>query len=254
LGITFVHVVFGELIPKTVALQKPDDTALWVAMPLNVFAKATRPLLIIMNNTGNAILRWCGYRPVTESEMAYSVEELTSLVRGSRDVGILGRTQAEVVRKTFRLSSKQVKDCMVPRDKTDALELTTPPEQVLEALRKSAHTRMPVYQGTLDNIVGIVNTKDLFNLFSLNGAVVLEDALYPPVFLNAGADVFGALQLFRKSRRPMAIVRSDEGHFLGLITLEDVVEEIVGDIEDEHDDPTAEELRADWMQKKGPSR
>jgi len=94
---------------------------------------------------------------------------------------------------------------------------------------------MPVYQGELDNVVGIVNTKDLFHLFSLQGAVVLEDALYPPRFLKPDADVAAALQLFLKAHRPMALVRDEDGKVLGLITLEDILEEIVGEIEDEHD-------------------
>jgi CBS domain containing-hemolysin-like protein len=101
---------------------------------------------------------------------------------------------------------------------------------------------MPVYQGDLDNVVGIVNTKDLFHLFSLKGLVVLEDALYPPLFLKPGEDVTTALELFRKARRPMALVRNDQGKIVGLLTLEDVLEEIVGDIEDEHDIEQAEGL------------
>ena len=100
---------------------------------------------------------------------------------------------------------------MVPGDKMAALELNTPPDKVLEAVRKGAHTRMPVYDGTLDNIVGIVNTKDLFYLFSLKGVVVLEDALYPPLFLKPDESLANALRLFKKSRRPMALVRDERG-------------------------------------------
>jgi CBS domain containing-hemolysin-like protein len=118
------------------------------------------------------------------------------------------------------------------------LELNSPPDTVLEAARRGAPTRMPVYEKELDNIVGIVNTKDLFYLFSLRGVVVLEDALYPPLFLKPDEEVATAFQLFRKTHRPMALVRGDEGKIRGLITLEDVLEEIVGDIEDEHDRPT----------------
>src|SRR5439155_5698246 len=101
-----------------------------------------------------------------------------------------------------------------------------------------AHTRMPVYDGEFDKIVGIVNTKDLFYLFSLRGVVVLEDALYPPLYLKPDESLGNALRLFRKARRPMALVRDDEGKIHGLITLEDILEEIIGDIEDEHDRPT----------------
>jgi CBS domain containing-hemolysin-like protein len=126
---------------------------------------------------------------------------------------------------------------MIPADKMAALELSTPPDRVLEAVRSGAHTRMPVYEGNPDNIVGIVNTKNLFHLFSLQGVVILHDALYPAVFLKPDNTVSEALRLFRKSHRPMALVRTEEGKILGLITLEDVLEEIVGDIEDEHDIP-----------------
>jgi CBS domain containing-hemolysin-like protein len=108
---------------------------------------------------------------------------------------------------------------------------------VLDTVRLGAHTRLPVYDGTLDNIVGIVNTKDLFYLFSVRGVVVLEDAIYPALFLKPEQPVGDALRLFKRSHRHMALVRDDTGKILGLITLEDVLEEIVGEIEDEHDRP-----------------
>jgi CBS domain containing-hemolysin-like protein len=238
LSITFLHVVFGELIPKTMALQRPDGTALWVAGPLVLFARLTRPLIAVMNGTGNGILRLCGFRPAQGGELAHSIDELTLLIEDTEQAGILGPAQAEFVQRVFRLSAKRVRDCMVPRDRMAALELNSPPDVVLEAARRGAHTRMPVYEGELDNIVGIVNTKDLFYLFSLKGVVVLDDALYPPLFLEPDEEVANAFQLFRKAHRPMALVRGVDGKIRGLITLEDVLEEIVGDIEDEHDRPT----------------
>jgi CBS domain containing-hemolysin-like protein len=192
-----------------------------------------------MNGTGNAILRLCGYRTASGVEMVHSVEELALLIEDTEEAGVLGTVQAGVVQMAIRLSEKRVRDCLVPRDRMAVLELTASPEQVLEAVRRGAHTRMPVYEGSPDNIVGIVNTKDLFHLFSLKGVVVLADALYPPVFLEPEVAVASALEQFRKARRPMALVRDDEGKILGLITLEDILEEIVGDIEDEHDRPIA---------------
>jgi CBS domain containing-hemolysin-like protein len=238
LSITFLHVVFGELIPKTMALQKPDGTALWVAGPLVRFARLTGPLIVLMNGTGNGILRRCGFRPASGSESAHSIEELALLIEDTEEAGILAPVQATVVRKAFHLSTRRVRDCMVPRERMAVLELNTPPDKVLEAVRQGAHTRMPVYEENLDSIVGVVNTKDLFYLFSLKGIVVLADALYPPLFLRPDEDMAVALQLFRKNRRPMALVRDDKDRIIGLITLEDVLEEIVGDIEDEHDRPT----------------
>jgi CBS domain containing-hemolysin-like protein len=235
--ITFMHVVFGELIPKSVALQAPEHTAVWVAAPLNVFARLTKPVVAAMNGTGNLILRLCGFRPASGEDAVHSVEELRLLIEDTEEAGIIDEDQAEFVQNVFLLSGKRVADCMVPREKMAALALNMPPDKILEAVRNGAHTRMPVYDGSPDNIVGIVNTKDLFYLFSLRGIVLLDDALYPATFLDPQETVANALRLLRKSRRPMALVRDEAGKILGMITLEDVLEEIVGDIEDEHDRP-----------------
>jgi CBS domain containing-hemolysin-like protein len=235
--ITYMHVVFGELIPKALALESPDRTALWLAKPLRVFARLTRPLILLMGGTSNAILRLLGCPPAHGEEAVHSLEELELLIEDTEEAGVLAPDQADYVQNIFRLSGKRVKDCLVPRDTMAALELHTPPDKVLEAVRLGAHTRMPVYEGDLDNIVGIVNTKDLFFLFSLQGVVVLQDALYPPLFLKPEQSLGDALKLFRKAHRPMALVRDDAGKILGLITLEDILEEIIGDIEDEHDLP-----------------
>lgn len=243
LAITFMHVVFGELIPKTLSLRAPDRTALWVATPLLIFAKLTRPLVLLIYGTAKLIIRLCGYRPTAEEAMVHSVEELQLLIEDTEEAGLLDADQAAFVQNVFRLSDKHVGDCLLPRERMATLELHTPPDKVLEAVRKGAHTRMPVYDGNLDNIVGIVNTKDLFHLFSLMNVVVLEDAMYPPLFLKPDQPLGEALRLFRKAHRPMALVRDDEGKIHGLITLEDVLEEIVGDIEDEHDQSRAQVLR-----------
>jgi putative hemolysin len=235
--LTFMHVVFGELIPKTLSLQTPDRLALWLAGPLNLFVKLTRPLILVINGTGNALIRLFGYRVASGEGLVHSVDELVLLIEDTEEAGILDPEQADLAQNVFLLSKKRVRDCLVPRDKMATLELSAAPEKVLAAVRTGAHTRMPVYDGELDKIVGIVNTKDLFYLFSLRGVVVLEDALYPPMFLKPDESVANALRLFRKARRPMALVRDDGGKILGLITLEDILEEIIGDIEDEHDYP-----------------
>jgi putative hemolysin len=235
--ITFMHVTFGELLPKNIALQTADRTALWLAAPLVVFARLSRPLTLLMSGTASVILRLLGYQRAHGEEMVHSVEELLLVIEDTEEAGILEPEQADLVENVFRLSGKQVADCMVPRDKMAGLELTMPSDKILEAVRRGAHTRMPVYEGNFDNVVGIVNTKNLFYLFSLKGVVVLEDAMYPPIFLKPDEDLATALRLFRNTHRPMALVRDDDAKIIGLITLEDVIEEIVGDIEDEHDRP-----------------
>jgi CBS domain containing-hemolysin-like protein len=238
LAITFMHVVFGELIPKTIALQIPERIALRLARPLLIFTWLTRPFTAAMYATGNAVLRKAGYSSAAEETMTHSVEELLLLIEDTEEAGLLDPDQADLVENVFELSTKHVRDCLVPREKMATLELHTPPEQVLEAVRQGAHTRLPVYEGELDNIVGIVNTKDLFYVFSLQGVVILQDALYPALYLKPDEAIASALRLFKKAHRPMALVRDEKGKILGLITLEDVLEEIVGDIEDEHDRPT----------------
>lgn len=237
LVVTFMHVVFGEYVPKSLAIQAPESTAVWVAKPLNTFAKLTTPLTAVMKGTGNAVLRLMGLEPASGEESVHSVEELRMLIEDTEEAGLLDEDQAEFVQNVFQLSNKRVREVMIPREKIAALDVNTPPDKVLEAVRHGAHTRMPVYDGTLDKIVGIVNTKDLFYLFSTSGLVVLEDAIYPATFLDPDETVANALRLLQRSRRPMALVRNEEDRIVGTITLEDVLEEIIGDIEDEHDRP-----------------
>jgi CBS domain containing-hemolysin-like protein len=242
-AIVFLQMVFGELVPKTVAIQTADTTALWLARPFNAFAKLTRPLTRLMSWCSYGVIRLLGLEPSLDERLVHSVAELELLIEDTEEAGLLDPDQAEYVQNVFQLSGKKVQDCLVPRDKMAVLEVSTPQEKILEAVRGGAHTRMPVYEGTLDNIVGVVNTKDLFYLFSLKGVVVLQDALYLPLFIKPEQRLGEALRLFRRAKRPMAIVRDDDGKVHGLITLEDVLEEIVGEIEDEHDQSKAQRQR-----------
>ncbi len=235
--ITYLHVVFGEQMPKLAALQSSELMALWVARPINWFARAAGPLITLMNGTSGWFLRRCGYRAEQNEGEVHTIAELRLLVEDSEEAGEIDADAADMVLNVFALRDKTVGDCLVPLEKVLGLALNTPPDKVLEVARLGAHTRMPVYDGSPDNVVGIVNTKDLFFLFSTSGVVLLEDALYPATFLDPNEPVANAFKLFRKSHRPMAIVRDKTGKVRGLITLEDVLEEIVGDIEDEHDVP-----------------
>ena len=235
--VTYLHVVFGEIVPKALALQAPDRFALWLARPLGIFTAVTRPLILALKGTANTVIRWCGFHESPESNI-HSVEELALLIEDTEEAGILDPDQAELVQNIFALSDKQVRDCMVPRDRFAAVELNTPLPNVLELVRGGGHTRLPVYEGDVNNIVGIVNTKDLFFLLEQDKKLfVLEDATYPPLFLRPEEEIGNALRLFRKAKRHMAVVRDDSGAVLGLITLEDVLEQIIGEIEDEQDRP-----------------
>lgn len=236
-AITILHVILGEQIPKLAALQSADRTALWVSGPLNVFARITNPVLKLMRWATNWLLRRLRLEPGSGHEAVHSVEELQMLVEDTQEAGLLESDQAIFLQNVFALTDKTVRECMVPKERMDAIEFNTPSEKILEVVRECGHTRLPVYEGQIDNVVGILNTKNLFYFFSLQHAVVLDDALYPATYLDPDESIANALRLFRKSRRPMALVRDQEAHILGLITLEDILEEIVGELEDEHDAP-----------------
>jgi CBS domain containing-hemolysin-like protein len=252
--VTYLHVVFGEQMPKLAALQSSERVALWVAAPLRLFTRLTRPLVKAMNGSSKLFLRCLGFRLTGEEGEVHSVQELRLLIEDTEEAGLIEPEAADFVLNVFALTDKKVADVMVLWEKVAALELTSPPEKILEAVREGAHTRMPVYEGHKDNIVGIVNTKDLFYLFSLKGVVVLEDAQYPAQFLPPDEPVATALRLFRKTKRPMAVVRRTDGQVVGILTLEDVLEEIIGDIEDEHDDPARRRELIAKALRRGPPR
>ena len=159
------------------------------------------------------------------------------LVEETEQAGGIAADQASYVRNVFRLSDKKVRDAMVPRERVVTLSLHASEEQVLETARETAHTRMPVWEDDPDRIVGVVNTKDLFHLFSLKGLVILMDAMYPAITVDADQPVARVLNTLRREKRAMAVVNDAAGRFLGIVTLEDILEEIVGEIEDEHDAP-----------------
>jgi CBS domain containing-hemolysin-like protein len=235
--ITILMVILGEQVPKMTALQTAERTALWLARPLNAFARLTLPIVKLMNVLSKWLIRRLGLKSDGPAGSIHTVDELRLIIEDTQEAGLLESDQATFVQNVFTLTGKTVRDCMIPRERMDALAIDTPSDKVLEVVRDCGHTRLPVYEGNLDNIVGILNTKNLFYFFTLQNAVVLDDALYPATYLAPDESIANALRLFRRSRRPMALVRDKDNRILGLITLEDILEEIVGELEDEHDAP-----------------
>jgi len=233
--LTYLHVVLGEQAPKALAIQRSEDVALIVTGPLLAFGRLFRPFIRAIGGSSNFVVRLLRLPPQAKEQMVHSVDELSMLVEETQEAGVIPDDQATYVQNVFELSDKTVRDVMIPRDKVVSLSLRSSEEEVLAVARDTAHARMPVYDGSPDNIVGIVNTKDLFHLFSLRGLVILMDAMYPPLFVEPDRPLARLLRTFRRERRPMAVVRDAESKFLGIVTLEDIIEEIVGEIEDEHD-------------------
>ena len=212
------------------------------------------PLVVFMRGSGNLAVRLFRVPEPPKASQVHSPDEIDMLIEEGQEAGVIQPDEAKYARAVFELSDKKVREVMVPRERVVAISLHAKPDDILETARMSAHTRMPVWENEPENIVGIVNTKDLFHLFSLRGVVVLEDAIYPPLFLKPEEEVANALRLFRKAKRPMALVRDDEGRIHGLITLEDILEEIVGDIEDEHDYHAVKGSRRKLLPLKKPSK
>ncbi len=237
-AITFVHVVAGELAPKAVALDFPGRVALVCARPLLVFGRVFRPILVFMNSAGNALVRTFGVKPAGQAQSIHSSDELSLLVSESRAAGAIRPYPGRILGNVFRLGRTRVGDVMVSREEITAVPNGIDPEDLLDRLRESGFTRLPVYEGSLDHIVGILHTKDLFHLYARERVVVMNDAIRPATEFDPDLPIIDALRRFRGERRHLAIVRRGDGPVLGVCTLEDVLEGILGEIEDEHDKPT----------------
>ncbi len=233
--ITYLHVVLGEQAPKVVAIQRAEDVALLVAGPLLAFARVFRPFIRLIAGSTNWMVRLLRLPSQPAAQTVHSVEELSMLVEETQEAGVIPEDQATYLQNVFELSDKTVRDVMIPAEKVVTISLHASEEEVLATARETAHTRMPVWDATPDNVVGVVNTKDLFHLFSLRGLVILMDAMYPALFVDPAQPLARLLRQFRREKRQMAVVRDPAGKFLGIVTLEDILEEIVGEIEDEHD-------------------
>jgi CBS domain containing-hemolysin-like protein len=236
--ITFLHVVVGELAPKAMALDHPGRVAVLCAGPLLVFSRVFRLVLLLMNGAGNGLVRLLGVQPAGHAQSVHSPEELSMLVSEARAAGRIRPYAGRILGNVFRLSRTRVRDVMVPREQVLAIERRIDPEALLDLLRGSGFTRLPVYDGELDRVVGILHTKDLFHIYARERVAILEDAIRPVTFIRSDLPVVDALRQFRRGRRHLAVVRDGNGPVLGVCTLEDILEEIVGEIEDEHDQPT----------------
>jgi putative hemolysin len=237
--ITFLHVVVGELVPKGVALGYSERTALAVSAPVRGFFVVFKPLIWVLQRSSEAILRALGLQPPGGEVDVYSEAELKMLLSRSTEEGELEQQEQEMLYKVFDFADKEVSAVMVPRPEVVALSVELPPEEALSAVIESPYTRYPVYRGTLDEIVGILHVRDLFSALVDRGiaGVQLEHLLRPAYIVPETKDLAALLAEFRKANQHMAIVVDEYGDLEGIVTLEDLLEEIVGEIEDEFDLP-----------------
>ncbi len=237
--ITFLHVVVGELVPKGVALEYSERVALAVSTPVRGFFVVFKPVIWVLQGSSEAILRALGLQPPGGEVDVYSEAELKMLLSRSTEEGELEQQEQEMLYKVFDFADKEVSAVMVPRPEVVALSIDLPPEEALAAVIESPYTRYPVYRETLDTVVGILHVRDLFSALVDRGisGVQLEQLLRPAYIVPETKDLAALLAEFRKTNQHMAIVVDEYGDLEGIVTLEDLLEEIVGEIEDEFDLP-----------------
>jgi putative hemolysin len=238
--ITFLHVVFGELIPKSVALQRTESTALRVARPMALAMAVFRPIVWVLNGTGNAILRAMGLEPAAPHHSVHTPEELEILVAQSHAAGVLDDLERRMVQRAFRFSERTAQEVMVPRPDMVALDIAEPTDRLLDVTAQASHTRLPVYEDTIDNVIGILHMQDLFKRLRLSsGPIDIRGLLRSPLLVPESAHLDGLLEQFRLNKTQIAIVVDEHGGTSGLVTLEDVVEEVFGDLYDAVDVPSS---------------
>jgi CBS domain containing-hemolysin-like protein len=245
--ITFLHVVVGELVPKGVALGHAETTALAVSAPVRGFFVLFKPLIWVLQRSTEVILRALGLQPPGGEMEVYSEAELKMLLSRSTEEGELEEQEQEMLYKVFDFADKEVSAVMVPRPEVVALSVDLPPEEALAAVIESPYTRYPVYRGSLDEVVGILHVRDLFSALNDRGlsAVRLDQILRPAHIVPETKDLAALLGEFRRTNQHMAIVVDEYGELEGIVTLEDLLEEIVGEIEDEFDLPDESVERLD---------
>ena len=237
--LTFFHVVVGELVPKGVALRHSEGTALSVSVPVRAFFVIAEPLIWVLQRSTNVILGLFNVEPPGAERDVLSEAELRMLVSRSTREGEIEEDEQQMIDKVFVFGDKDAADVMVPKPDVTAISVDMPVEKALETVLDHPYTRYPVYRETLDDIVGVLHVRDLFSAIHERGLtdVRLEDLLRPPYVVPETKDLASLLQDFRRTNNHFAIVVDEYGALAGICTLEDLIEEIVGEIEDEFDIP-----------------
>jgi CBS domain containing-hemolysin-like protein len=253
--LTFFHVVIGELVPKGIALGHPEGTALALSAPVRAFFVVFQPLIWVLMRSTELVLRLFGLAPPGADAEVYSETELKMLVQASTEHGEIEEQEQEMVYRVFGFADKEAADVMVSRPEVVALSIDLPPEDALAAMIDSPYTRYPVYRENLDNVVGVLHVRDLFSALHDRGLanVDLQSLLRPPFIVPETKDLAALLAEFRRTNQHMAIVVDEYGAMEGIVTLEDLLEEIVGEIEDEFDlpDESVEQVDEDTVRIDG---
>jgi CBS domain containing-hemolysin-like protein len=233
--LTFFHVTIGEQIPKMIGIKYSMQTALVIAWPLRIFYFIFSPFIWFLNNASNMVLRLVGIKKVGEEEV-HTEEELRLILTESEEGGAIKPSENELIQNVFDFDDRVVKQIMVPQNRVIALDVELGKHEITKKVIEEGFSRIPIYLGDIDNVIGIVHSKDLLKALIENKFKSLKDIMRPVHFVPESMKINELLRDFQKHHIQMAIVTNEFGSTAGLITMEDIIEELVGEIQDEHDE------------------
>ncbi|OCS87945.1 hemolysin family protein [Caryophanon tenue] len=244
---TFLHVVVGELAPKTIAIQKAEAVTLAFAKPIQIFYRILYPFIWVLNGSARLLLKAFGMKPASEHELSHTEEELRSLLAESFKSGEINKNELKYVNNVFEFDDKISREIMVPRTEITAFERTASLEEVLDVISQEQYTRYPVYDGDRDNIVGFINIKEFLTQGMTNRVTsetfTIDNFLHPVINTIETTPIHDLLAKMQRERTHLAILLDEYGGTSGLVTVEDILEELVGEIRDEFDADEVPEIR-----------
>ena len=234
LPIAYLTLVLGELVPKSLALRYSERIAFFVALPIDAISRSTSFLVQILTRSSNAVLRIFGGKE-TGTASFISEEEVKSLIREGTAKGIFDETEKELIHSVFDFVDTPVRAVMIPRTEIHAIDVGTEPDDILRNFVESGFSRLPVYENDLDQVLGIIYNKDILRAMQANEPIHLRNMIHPPFFVPSSLPISQLLKDLQRRRMALALVVNEYGEVEGLVSLEDVIEEIVGEIRDEYD-------------------
>lgn len=237
--VTVLHIVFGELVPKSIAIRKAEPTTMFISYPLHLFYNIFRPFIWLMNSLSNGFLRLIKIHPVKEHEI-HSTEELQLLVKQSADGGEIEEENYEIIKNAFDFTDHNAKQIMITRQNITSIDIQDSPEDIISQIMESGYSRIPVYEGSIDNIIGIFYSKEIIRAYVKSKGEVTQESLKglmrEAFFVVGSKKISDLLKVFQFKKQHIAIVIDEFGGTEGIITLEDILEELVGEIQDEEDE------------------
>ncbi len=235
--ITVLHIVFGELAPKSIAIQRPEATTLWVAYPLNIFYWVFRPFIWILNGIAGFILKIFGIHAIHGSE-AHSADELKFLVQQTSEHEDEKTTDFDIIKNAFDFSERTARQIMIPRTRMVAIDINKFKDEDLERYFEEGYSRIPCYEEDIDNIKGVAYIKDMMHMLQKQGTIIISELIRPMVIIPENKKISSLLKEFQQKHIHIAIVINEFGGTQGIVTMEDIIEELVGEIQDETDNET----------------